>query len=73
MRARIYIPSRLAGMQTLEAPLRSERALEMLWHAYNYVRGLNVEGASSAAALLLSNYRELKRKQRQCGRKYGRG
>jgi hypothetical protein len=56
-------PSRMAGLRTLEPPpLRPERALEMLWHAYNYVRGLDVEGASSAADLLLSNYRELRRK-----------
>ena len=64
-------PSRLVGVRASDPPLGSERALAMLWQAYNYVRGLDLEGARSAADLLLSNYEELKGEQRQRNRKYG--
>jgi hypothetical protein len=38
-----------------------ERAAEMVFHAYKYVRGLDRSGAD----LLWSMYRELEQKQRQ--------
>lgn len=62
--------SRLIGVRTSNPPLGSERALEMLLHAYNYVRALDLEGTRSAADLLLRNYKELKRNQQQCNRGY---
>jgi hypothetical protein len=51
--------------QLPEPPLNPERALEMLLHAYNYVRGLDLDGARGAANLLLSHYKELRRKAGQ--------
>ena len=46
------------------APLRLERAVEMLFHAYNYVRRLDPDAESGADDLLGSKYKELKRKER---------
>ena len=51
--------------QLPEAPLRLNRAIEILLHAHNYVRGLEPNGESRAADLIWSKYQELKRKQRR--------
>jgi hypothetical protein len=48
--------------QLPEPPLKLERAVEVLLHAYNYVRGLDPDGETGAADLLLSKFEELKRK-----------
>jgi hypothetical protein len=40
-------------------PLRVARAAEMLLHAYDYVRGLDPDGETGAAALLWAKYKEL--------------
>jgi hypothetical protein len=53
--------------QLPEAPLRVNRAAEILLHAHNYVRGLDPDGESHAADLIWSKYQELKRKQRRQG------
>jgi hypothetical protein len=48
-----------------EPPLRLDRAVEMLVHAYDYVRKLDPHGKSGAADLLLGKYRELEPNQQQ--------
>jgi len=47
--------------QSQEASLRSDRAVQMVVHAYRYVRGIDPDGESGAADLLRSTYEELKR------------
>jgi hypothetical protein len=47
----------------LESPLKPGRVTEVLLHAYNYVRGLDPDGKSGAADLLLRKYQEVKQKQ----------
>jgi hypothetical protein len=51
--------------QLPEAPLRLNRAIEILLHAYNYVRRVDLDKESRAADLIWSKYEELKRKQRR--------
>ena len=63
------VPFRSVGEQTeeyyrrlyqlLESPLRLERAVEMLLHAYSYVREVDPAGESGAANLLWSKYEEV--------------
>ena len=45
-----------------EPPLKLERAVEMVLHAYNYVRSVDADGESGAAALLWSTYQKLRLK-----------
>ncbi len=49
--------------QPPEAPLTLQRVVEILLHAYGYVRALDPNGESGAAELLRSKYKELKRSQ----------
>ena len=43
-------------------PLKSDRAVEMVLHAYNYVRVVDPDPESGAAELLWTKYKEMKRK-----------
>jgi hypothetical protein len=52
----------LKEITNAEGLLRSERAVEMLFHAYCYVRESDLGRRTCAASLLWSRYRELKRK-----------
>ena len=45
----------------LEAPLTLPRVMEVLLHAYNYVRAVDPNEESGAAELLWSKYKDLKR------------
>src|SRR5882757_5985645 len=49
--------------QLREAPLTLPRVMEMLVHAYGYVRAVDPNGESGAAELLWSKYKQLKRLQ----------
>jgi hypothetical protein len=53
--------------QLPEAPLRLNRAIEILLHAYKYVRGVDPDKERNAAGLIWTKYQELKRKQRRQG------
>jgi hypothetical protein len=46
-----------------EPPLTSPRVMEMLLHAYDYIRTVDPNGKSGAAELLWSKYKDLKRLQ----------
>ena len=51
--------------QLLQPQIKLERAVEMLLHAYDYVREVDPADETGAADLVWSKYEELKRKQRQ--------
>jgi hypothetical protein len=50
----------------LEPPLTSERVVEMLLHAYCYVRDVDPDGKTGAANLLWSKYSDLEPNPQVC-------
>ena len=51
--------------QLPEAPLRLNRAIEILLHAHKYVQASHPDGESRAADLIWAKYEELERQQRR--------